>query len=587
MERVNVLGIATTSFVLALTAVVACGESKRSGFVDDVLPTQGGNAGGGDQDNGGGFPAMDGGFGPPSSPDLPEEGTRDPVDCKEAAEVKSYVGCDYWPTITPNPVWSIFDYTVVVANTGANDATVRVTGPKGTDKSVTVPAGELKKIYLPWVPELKGADFDECTSARGADTSTIVSSGAYHLVSSSPVIVYQFNALQYKGEGGEAPGGGPKDWSQCPGTTTGCQAGPTSPPVKAGCFSFSNDASLLLPSTAMTNTYRVMGHKGASVPGVSRIGLVPSALTVTATQPGTTIEIALSHSASVIASRDGETIAQTEGGQTMTFTLANAGDVVQLISEKGDSYDFSGSLVQSTKPVQVISSVPCISIPTDRPACDHIEESVPPAETLGRHYVVNPPTGPKGTEVAHKVRIYGNKNGTTLAYKPKKPAGCPDAIAAGEVAECDLVSESFEVEGSNEFGVSTFLLGATVYDPSSEDRRGDPDQSMVSSVEQFRTSYVFLAPTDYPVLFADVTATVDADIELDGQPIAAPWNMIGDGPFGVFRVDLTKSGNDGAHSLVAKKPVAVQVIGYGDNTSFQYPAGLNLKIISAPPPPPK
>ncbi len=587
MERVGVLGIATTSFVLALAAVVACGDSKRSAFLDDA-PKAGGGGGGGDQgDNGGGFTPIDGGFGEPASDDPVAEETRDPVDCKEAEELKSYVGCDYWPTITPNPVWSIFDYAVVVANTGKNDANIHITGPKNTDKQVKVPAGELKKIYLPWVEALKGADFNECTASLGSDTSAIVSGGAYHLVSSSPVIVYQFNALEYKGEGGEGPDGQPKDWSQCPGTTTGCRKSQTSPPVKAGCFSFSNDASLLLPSSAMTNTYRVMAHSGASVPGAERIGMIATALTVTTTQPGTTVHVALASSASVIASRDGETVAKTEGGNTMTFTLTNAGDVVQLITEKGASFDFSGSLVQSNKPVQVISSVPCISIPTDRPACDHIEESVPPAETLGRHYVVNPPTGPKGFPVSQKVRLYGNKDGTTLTYKPSKPASCPDTLDAGQMADCGLISEPFEVEGSNEFGVSTFLLGATVYDPKGEDRRGDPDQSMVSSVEQFRTSYVFLAPTDYPVLYADITAPVDADIQLDGQPIDATWNMVGEGPFGVFRVDLTKSGRDGAHSLTAKKPVAVQVLGFGDNTSFQYPAGLNLKIISPPPTVPK
>ncbi|MBX3220214.1 MAG: IgGFc-binding protein [Labilithrix sp.] len=576
MERVGVLGIATSTFVLALTAVVACSGSKRSGF-DEERP----GTGSGD-DNGGSFPGMDGGFGPPSA-NLPDEDTRDPVDCDEAAERKSYVGCDYWPTITPNPVWSIFDYTVVVANTGAHDAEVKVTGPNGATKVAKVGAGALKKIYLPWVRELKGADFNECTASIASDTSTIVPGGAYHLVSSTPVIVYQFNALQYKGEGGESPEGGPKDWSTCPGTTTGCRQGPTGPVVKSGCFSFSNDASLLLPSTAMTSTYRVMGHPGASVPGVSRIGLVPTALTVTATQPNTSVAVVLSSTASVVASRDGETIAKTEGGQTMTVSLPKAGDVLQLVSEKGDSFDFSGTLVKSSKPVQVITSVPCISIPTNKPACDHIEETVLPAETLGKHYVVAPPTGPKGGAVRHKVRLYGNKDGTTLTYRPSKPDACPDTLAAGETADCGFVDEAFEVLGNNEFGVGTFLLGATVYDPTHKDRRGDPSQSFVSGVEQFRTGYVLLAPNDYPVLYADVTSTVDAEIELDGAPVPAPWTMIGEGPFGVQRVDLTKSGADGAHTLTAKKPVGVQVIGFGDNTSFQYPAGLNLKIIAPPP----
>jgi hypothetical protein len=72
---------------------------------------------------------------------------------------------------------------------------------------------------------------------------------------------------------------------------------------------------------------------------------------------------------------------------------------------------------------------------------------------------------------------------------------------------------------------------------------------------------------------------------MDGAPVDAPWTMIGQGPFGVQRIDLTKTGRDGAHTLTADKPVGVQVIGFGDNTSFQVPAGLDLKLISTPPMP--
>jgi hypothetical protein len=120
-----------------------------------------------------------------------------------------------------------------------------------------------------------------------------------------------------------------------------------------------------------------------------------------------------------------------------------------------------------------------------------------------------------------------------------------------------------------------------------DDPKGDPSQSTVASAEQFRTRYVFLAPSDYPVLYADITATEDAQITLDGAPIVEPWVRIGAGPWGVHRADLRRSGNGGAHTLEAKKPVGVQVIGFGDNTSFQYPAGLNLALIAPPPPAPK
>src|SRR5215475_14113234 len=31
--------------------------------------------------------------------------THDPTTCAEAAMSKSYIGCDYWPTVTANAVW--------------------------------------------------------------------------------------------------------------------------------------------------------------------------------------------------------------------------------------------------------------------------------------------------------------------------------------------------------------------------------------------------------------------------------------------------------------------------------------------------
>lgn len=578
MGRASLLGIFIGATCLGFAAIVACGDG-RDGFND--------NANGDGGPGSSGFIGSEGGFqNIDANSGLPEGETRDPVDCEEAKTSKSYVGCDYWPTVTPNPVWSIFDFAIVVANTGAKDANVTVTGPNGTNKQTTVPAGELRKIYLPWVTSLKAGDCNECGAPPPLNNSVIASESAFHVVSSSPVIVYQFNALEYKGEGGEGVDGGTKDWSTCPGTTTACQ-GPLGS-SKIGCFSFSNDASLLLPSTAMTNNYRVLGYKGATAQGLfGGTPVQPSVLSVTATQDATEVIVTLSSTAKVVASASGQAVPATNGGQKMTINLAKAGDVLQLVTQKGVEFDFSGSLVQSNKPVQVIASVPCINIPSNKAACDHIEESVMPAETLGKHYLVVPPTGPKGNPVKQNVRLYGNQNGTKLTYAPNKPAKCPDTLNAGQVADCELVAEAFDVTGDKEFGVATFLLGAKEYDPTGMDANGDPDQSSPAAVEQFRTKYVFLAPKDYPKLYADITATEDAEIELDGAKVSAPWQKIGSGPFGVHRVDLTKSGKEGGHTLNAKKPVGVQVIGFGDNTSFQYPAGLNLNLIAPPPPPPK
>jgi hypothetical protein len=569
-------GLALPFGILALA--VACSSADERGGYDPASPESGAG--------------VEAAFtGPTPEAAVPDAEVRDPSDCDEARATRSYVGCDYWPVVTPNGVWSIFDFAVVVANTGKKDANITVTGPGAVHEQLVVPPGEVRKITLPWVTTLKGGDIDECGNTPALTRSIVEPGGAYHLVSTSPVIVYQFNALEYKGGGG-GPNGGTKDWSTCPGSSIAC-APPPNPlfpdvqivPFKIGCFSFTNDASLLLPSTAMTGSYRLTGQRGWSKANGKDIeGAFAS---ITATEPNTKVTITLGSAASVIGSLSGPTsIAARAPGEAFQLTLAKAGDVALIATPRGRSHDLSGSLIQASAPVQVIAGNPCTNVPSDTDACDHIEETVLPIETLGKHYVVPAPTGPKGVAAAHTVRLYGNVDGTTLTYSPTRPGNCPPALNAGEFYDCGVLTEAFEVSGNHELAVSTFLVGARHLDPSGLDRRGDPSASNGIAVEQFRTSYLFLAPDDYPDSFVDITAASGSTLTLDSAPVITPLEPIGAGPFGVVRVKLGP-GKGGVHSLTSSTPAGIQVIGYGDNTSYQYPGGLNLKLIAPPPAPPK
>jgi hypothetical protein len=499
----------------------------------------------------------------------------DPTTCAAAVTSRSYVGCDYWPTVVANVAWSIFDFAVVVANAGMNPASVTITGPMGTNQTQTVAPNSLAKFYLPWVPELKGADSDMCGSASPLTATVLSKGGAYHLVSSVPVTVYQFNALEYKGAGGP-PG---KDWSSCPGDQP-CND-PQSPNYKAtsGCFSYSNDSSLLIPSTAMTGNYRVAAFPGQSA--VDPTGAQPpvpvmgSYFAITATTDGTNVTVQLSSTASVLA---GGGVPATSAGGTIMLSM-NAGDVVELVGDQGDTVDLSGSLVAADQPVQVIAGAPCDQIPENAPACDHLEQSVFPAETLGTKYVVTVPTGPYGRPFGHVVRFYGNADGTVLTYTPAAPAGCPATLAAGQVGDCGIVKSDFEVTGTHEFAVGSYMLGGSLVDPTGG--LGDPSQSFMAAVEQYRTKYVFLAPGDYEANFADIVAPSGTTVVLDNASINTSGAAVGDGYVVVHGVDL---GSSGAHVLSASAPIGLQVMGYGSFTSYQYPGGLNLKMIAPPPP---
>jgi hypothetical protein len=383
------------------------------------------------------------------------------------------------------------------------------------------------------------------------------------------VTVYQFSALEYQGMGG--PTG--KDWSACPGNTVCMNQMSQAYLQQIGCYSFSNDASLLLPSTAMTGNYRVTGHEAW---GPATMG---SYVAITATANSTTVNLHVSSTGQVTA---GGGIPATSNGGTLTLQM-NQGDVAELVTQTDDTSDLSGSLVQANNPVQVITGLPCLEVPDNAPACDHVEESNLPAETLGKDYIVPQPTGPHGAVGGQLVRIYGNFDNTQLTYS-SQPSGCPTTINAGQVVECGIVAQDFEVKGSNSFAVGIFTQGASVVDPATmpPNQEGDPDESMMVAVPQYRTKYVFLAPTDYEENYLVVTAPTGAVVSLDGANLTQMPAPVGSTGFGILRVTLGP-GQAGAHVLTSTQPVGIQVMGYGSYTSYQYPGGLDLVHISPPP----
>jgi hypothetical protein len=147
------------------------------------------------------------------------------------------------------------------------------------------------------------------------------------------------------------------------------------------------------------------------------------------------------------------------------------------------------------------------------------------------------------------------------------------------------VNRDFRVTGDNAFGIATLMLGGSIVDPTAADQsKGDPSMSFPSSVEQYRDSYIFLAPTDYDVNVLDVVypPAAEGTIKLDGVLVTGTGVDIPSSGHKVLRLSLANT-NGGAHELTAGAKVGIQVSGYGSYTSYQYPGGLNLKLIAPPP----
>jgi hypothetical protein len=106
--------------------------------------------------------------------------------------------------------------------------------------------------------------------------------------------------------------------------------------------------------------------------------------------------------------------------------------------------------------------------------------------------------------------------------------------------------------------------------------------TMEVTPKQFRKAYTFLAPADYETNFADILVPDNATVMLDGAaPTTAATPLTGTG-WSIIREPLKADGG-GVHTLSSDTNIGLQVMGFGHATSYTYPGGLNLELISEPP----
>jgi hypothetical protein len=110
--------------------------------------------------------------------------------------------------------------------------------------------------------------------------------------------------------------------------------------------------------------------------------------TITATENNTSVKFTMGGdeaSNSEIAMSSGATLIK---GESIERKL-NKGDV-WVFSINGKGQDLSGSIIESTKPVAVVSGVNCAMIPEGNTSCNYIVEMELPTNYYGQNYFVTP-----------------------------------------------------------------------------------------------------------------------------------------------------------------------------------------------------
>jgi hypothetical protein len=434
---------------------------------------------------------------------------------------KSYIGCDYFPTVTVNTQiaelggFDYFHYAIAVSNTTSDPASVTVTKGAATVATKTVAPDSVEVILLPW------------TELRTATSSMLSAAGSYRVRSTRPVTVYQFNPLEY---------------------------------MVNGSGSYTNDASLMIPVTAWGTKYMVASRNTWEWSGFN----LPGFYAVVAHQDNT--KVTLSPSATGGSVRAGGGVAANGTG---TVTL-NTGDVLQVLSGTPTSADLTGTVVSADKPVEVLGGHNCTFIPANIGYCDHLEESMFAIPTLASQYIVSPPSLPTLPQPkAFFVRVIAAEaGGTSVTYDPPNAAWPKTLANLGDYFEIDA-SVSFQIQASRRVLVSQYMKGQDAGGGS-----GDPAMALGVANLQFRKDYLFHSPVNYEHNYVNITAPTGANVLLDNNPVGA-WQPLGTTGYGIARVKFASTGN-GNHRIKADQKVGITVYGYGQYTSYWYPGGLNL-----------
>ncbi|PCC70175.1 hypothetical protein SAMN02745121_03504 [Nannocystis exedens] len=423
----------------------------------------------------------------------------------------SYIGCDYYPTVTKQ--YDLYNtapkdvFAVAVANTSAQMVNITVTRGGNMVASSSVAPNAVQLLELPWVNEL----------TKGDGPSALVVDGAYRLRTTGPVTVYQYNPLKA--------------------TTT-------------------NDASLLLPVNTWTGNYLVAARgQWTGIPGF---------YAVTARQDNTTVTLTPSATGKIIAAGGG--VAADGTG----VVVLNESDVLQVVATASDP---TGTIVNADKPVQVIGGHKCTNVPDNVAACDHLEESMFPIETLAKEYVVVPPVQVPNDQLdkAQMVRIIASEPGTTLTFNPDQPVN-KTLANAGDFIEIPTTTAKFVVSADKKILVAQYMVGQT-------GGYGTSDPSMLLAVNplQWRKDYLFHAPTNWVANYVDLIAKTGAAVKVDNVDVAT-WAPIGNTGYAVAHVKLSNAG-DGNHRVTADQGVSVAVGGVMSAGSYWYPGGLDLDLI--------
>ncbi len=511
--------------------------------------------------------------------------------CDLPLSQRSNVGCVFWSVDLPNEYYCMSidggatcltygcaacqQFSVVIANTSRYKAliTIEANEAKPGEKP------KLKKVAQQYVEKESLRTFNlpmrevDCSTwkkdkagrlRRKGSSYSCLSSTAYRIKSSYPVVAYQFN------------------------------------PIKND---FSNGASLLIPENGLDTKYLVMGWSTTNpiaipMPGQAIEGVPDfTNVTIIGTRESTKVDVTLTHN---IQGSPDKKVKATKKGQTISFNLGPF-DVLNLnsIQDLGNiTGDQTGTRIEANKPVAVFSGGQRASVPVsikdynpkppepsgkyDVCCTEHFEQQMFPISSLGKVFAITrTPIRSTSSPEPDFYRILATKDNTTvktnLTNFPKF------TLKKGQQANFWSVKD-FTVESDQPIMIGQFAVAQGFLDNYSG-AGGDPEFVVFPPVEQYRKDYIFLTPTTFTNDYVIIGAPSGALVELDGNKVSSEFGGI----CKTFTIGTIKTKTykaircpvkDGVHRIKSSEPVGIMVYGYYSVGSYGYPGGADVKQIN-------
>lgn len=488
--------------------------------------------------------------------------------CLDNMKLNTNVGCDYWAAdldqVNEKDADNI-QFSVVVSNVHESIAAkIQITNH---DSSVveegSVGAGELRVFNLP--PQ----------NIEGAIKAPL----AWHVVSTIPIIAYQFNPLENAGV-------------------------------------FSNDASMLIPENSLGSRYRVMTwseRRNSLRAYMTIVGVGDEPTTVTVRTTAKTL--------------GGGGVPAMNAGDEQVFTLLPF-EVLNIESDETMA-ELTGSEIISDLPVAVFVGTVCSNVPdstvceagkcTFQPGwncqgpedcpvtccCDHLEEQLLPVSAWGKSYIA-PKSYDRGAE-KDVWRLLASKPDTHITLSPAVTQ--VPTLQAGEFFQFQS-GDHLYISANEPILVGQFLASENAPNPDNDTCQtgfpfgnckndfldictkntdcgnikmpgdagiGDPAFTFMIPAEQFREEYLFLVPDKYANDYASFVAVQGSVVTLDGAPLdEATAELVGNSGWVTYRMPL----EDGVHRVSSEQTLGAYVYGYDSYVSYGYPAGANVVIIN-------